>query len=255
MPAPPTDFDRWVFRPCPRPAAALRLLCLPYAGGSVVAYHGWAELLPAAVEVWALRLPGREARVREPLRTDLAGLVRDAAGPLAERLDSPYALFGHSLGALVAFELARELRRRGRPAAQLAVSGRPAPQRPQRYPPIHRLPDAEFLAALDQRFQAIPPLLREDRAVRELYLPILRADTTMLETYAYRPEPPLGCPLAIYGGRADPEVSPADLAEWQVQTQAGSAVATFPGGHFYLQEQRAELLADLGGRLAGALVP
>lgn len=255
MPAATTDFDRWVFRPEPRPGAALRLLCVPYAGGGAVAFHGWAELLPAAVELCVLRLPGREARVREPLRTDLAALVAEAADALEADPAGPYALFGHSLGALVAFELARELRRRGRPPVHLAVSGKYAPQVPLRHPPVYGLPDAEFLDALDRRFAAIPPLIRDDPVARNFYLPILRADATMLETYAYRPEPPLGCPLSAHGGRSDPEVSPADLAGWAKQTAAGFRLATYPGGHFYLQPERAALVAAVAADLTGLLVP
>jgi medium-chain acyl-[acyl-carrier-protein] hydrolase len=251
----PADFDRWIFRPLPRDGAAMRLLCVPYAGGSVVAYHGWAESLPADVDLWVLRLPGRESRVREQLRTDLLALADEATAAFVSEVDGPFCLFGHSLGALVAFELARSLRRHGRPPAHLAVSGRSAPHRPLRYPAIYGLPAEEFLTALDDRFQAIPPILREDPAIRDFYLPILRADTTMLETYSYRPEPPLDCPISAFGGRTDPEVTETDLHGWCEQTAAGFSVTMFPGGHFYLQDHRAQLLRALRGHHLPLLVP
>jgi medium-chain acyl-[acyl-carrier-protein] hydrolase len=251
------EFERWVFRPSPRDDAALRLICVPYAGGSVVAYHGWAELLPADVELWVIRLPGREARVREPLHTDLIELVAMAAAVCARQLDGmPFCLFGHSLGALVAFEMARELRRAHRAMpTHLAVSARSAPQYPLSYPPIHELPDADFLAALDDRFNAIPPVIRDDCTARDYYLPILRADTAMLETYLYRPEPPLECPIAAFGGLADPEITEANLQGWREQTAGGFTVTMFPGSHFYVRDNRPALVRALGQHLVHALIP
>ncbi|MCF6524506.1 thioesterase II family protein [Streptomyces sp. JJ36] len=256
MTADRSDFDRWVLRPGPRTDPPLRLLCVPYAGGGPAAFQGWNELLPDAVEPWLLRLPGREARFREEPHTEVSRLVKEAAAVLGPALDGPYALFGHSLGALLAFELARELRRGyGREPVHLSVSARAAPHLPLRHAVVHRLPDDLLLEALDRRFQAIPPALRDDPQLRALYLPVLRADVTLLETYAHTEEPPLSCPVTAYGGTDDPEFGPGELEAWRRHTSAGFRVRSFPGGHFFLNTERAALTAEVTGDLLATLVP
>lgn len=256
MSLPAEDFDRWVLRPAPRANPLLRLICVPYAGGGPAAFQGWSELLPDVVEPWFLRLPGREARFRETPRTEVAGLVKEAAAVLAPALAGPYALFGHSLGALLAFELARELHRSaGAEPVHLTVSARAAPHLPQRHAVVHRLPDEEFLEALDRRFQAIPPAVRDDARLRDLYLPVLRADVTLLETYEHVPAPPVSCPVTAYGGSEDPEFRAGDLEGWGRHTAAGFRLRTFPGGHFFLTAQRAALVDDLVCDLDAAMVP
>ncbi|MYU24694.1 alpha/beta fold hydrolase [Streptomyces sp. SID8352] len=253
----PSDLDRWVLRPAPRAAPLVRLLCLPYAGGGTAAFQGWGALLPDAVEPWLLRLPGREARFREEPRTDVPALVEEAAAVLGPALDGgPYAVFGHSLGGLLAFELARELRRSyGTEPVRLAVSARAAPDLPLRHTVVHRLPDDLFLKALDERFGAIPPAVRDDPQMRALYLPSLRADVALLETCAHVPGPPLSCPVTVYGGRDDPEFSREELEGWRRQTASGFRLRVFPGGHFFLAPCRAELVADLADDLLAATVP
>lgn len=150
----------------------------------------------------------------------------------------------------------RALRERGAPEpALLAVSARNPPQQRTYGGGVHRLPDDEYLDVLDSRYGAIPPLLREDAQMRALYLPILRADTTMLETYRYVPGRPLGCPVVAYGGAEDPETSSATLGAWAEVTGAGCATAVLPGGHFFLGSSREELLGLLSAELLRALVP
>ncbi|MDT5036788.1 MAG: hypothetical protein QOE03_1973 [Micromonosporaceae bacterium] len=249
------DFDRWILRPVPRPDAALRLICAPFAGGGVTVFHGWAERLPGYVEPWLLRLPGREVRLRERPHTDLLALVREAAAVCAYRLDRPFALFGHSLGALVAFELARQLRRgHGREPLHLAVSGRRAPCLPERCETVHHLPDDEFLNMLDRRFNAIPPVIRDSPEMRALYLPILRADMTMLETYRYREEAPLDCSISAFGGTRDPEAGFDDLMGWSSLARGGFTATIFPGDHFFLQPQRDAVLRALARELSRVLI-
>ncbi|MFD8525152.1 thioesterase II family protein [Streptomyces capillispiralis] len=251
--------DRWVLRmrhASGPPDPLLRLVCVPYAGGGAAVYHGWAERLPGAVEPWAVRMPGRDARLHEPPRTDLVATAGELADALAPSLTEPYAFFGHSLGAFLAFETVRALRRRGvREPVLLAVSARNPPQQRTYTGSVHRLPDDEYLDVLDRRYGAIPPLLREDAQMRALYLPILRADTTMLETYRYVPGPPLGCPVLAYGGAEDPETTAATLGAWAEVTGAGCTTAVLPGGHFFLASSREPLLAHLTDELLRALVP
>ncbi|MEU3252305.1 alpha/beta fold hydrolase [Streptomyces sp. NPDC006997] len=234
----------------------VRLVCVPYAGGGAAAFHSWSELLPATIEPWAVRMPGRDARLQEPLRTDLLATARELAEALAPELTGPYAFFGHSLGAFLAFETVRALRGLGLPEpVLLAVSARNAPQHRTYAGSVHRLPDDEYLDVLDRRYGAIPPLLREDAQMRAMYLPILRADTTMLETYRYTPGPVLDCPVLAYGGVDDPETTTASLAAWAEVTGAGCGTLLLPGGHFFLQPSRERLLTHLSAELLRALVP
>ncbi len=251
-----TEFDRWILRPAPRDDAALRLVCAPYAGGSAAAFHGWADRLPEGVDVWLLRLPGRDARLHDPPSTDLAELVPAITAAIAGGLTEPFALFGHSLGASIAFELTGELvREHGLRAAQLSVSARCAPHIHTSHEGLHELPADEFMEALERRFQAIPPAIKEDRELRDLYLPILRADAQLLETYRPTLGAPLDCPITAYGGREDPEVSKQQLAEWSQHTNAGFSMTMFPGGHFYLQSERDHLLRLISRDLVRCLVP
>ncbi|MDC2946533.1 thioesterase II family protein [Streptomyces heilongjiangensis] len=256
--APVRPADLWALRMREATARAplLRLFCVPYAGGGAAVYHGWADRLPGVIEPWAVRMPGRDARLHEPLRTDLVATAEELADALAPLLTQPYAFFGHSLGAFLAFETVRALRERGAPEpALLAVSARNPPQQRTYEGCVHRLPDDEYLDVLDSRYGAIPPMLREDAQMRALYLPILRADTTMLETYRYVPARPLGCPVVAYGGAEDPETSAATLGAWAEVTGAGCATAVLPGGHFFLGSSREELLGLLSAELLRALVP
>lgn len=251
-----TAFDRWILRPDVRPDAPLRLICVPYAGGGPAAFHSWAAELQGGAELWLLRLPGREARLQEPLMYSVDEIVRDAAAALAGQLSEPFAVFGYSVGAWIAFELVRELRSRyGLRAAHLGVAARPAPQTPLHHPVMHTLPDDLFLEVLDRRFQAIPPVIRDMPEMRELYLPMLRADTTVLETYRFRPGPLLDCAISAFGGTGDTDCSRQDLRAWREQTTSDFRLCMLPGGHFFLHTQRAPLLDALSTDIYRSLVP
>jgi medium-chain acyl-[acyl-carrier-protein] hydrolase len=235
-----------VLRPLPQPNAALRLFCLPYAGGGASAYHPWARLLPPAIELCAVQLPGREARLREAPYTSFGEAVAGLGEALCPLLDRPYALFGHSLGALLAFELARWLRRNGQPEPeQLFVSSRRPPQLPEPYPPVAGLPDEEFIAKIQERYGGIPQLILQEPELMRMFLPILRADFKVLESYRYSVEPPLGCALAVFGGSEDAIATLAALREWQQHAAGTFSLREFAGGHFYLQTARAEVVASV----------
>ncbi|HEX8692609.1 MAG TPA: alpha/beta fold hydrolase [Longimicrobium sp.] len=249
----PGGLGSWVMVPRPAPSARLRLFCFPYAGGGASIFYPWARLLPPEVELCAVQLPGREARLSERPIGDLAELTDRLYDALLPYFDRPFAFFGHSNGGLMAFELARKLRREGRRGpVHLFVSGRPAPQLALDEPPIHSLPEPEFLDAL-RRFQGTPEEVLQNAEIMQLISPMLRADFALGETYAYREERPLAIPISSYGGRTDDEVSEEQAAAWREQTSAEFHLKMFPGGHFFLNTDRALVLEELSRELRGAL--
>ena len=169
--------------------------------------------------------------------------VADALRP---HLDVPFALFGHSMGALVVFELTRELRRRRVPLpVLLAVSGHEAPQRPDPDPPIAHLPDAEFIRELRARYDGIPEQVLAEQELLQLLLPVLRADVLLMESYVYGDEPALECALSCYGGEQDRHVGREDLEAWREQTRGPFTLRVFPGGHFFIESARDAVLKAL----------
>ncbi|NER37551.1 MAG: thioesterase [Oscillatoria sp. SIO1A7] len=239
----------WLACPRPNSQARLRLFCFPYAGAGASVFYPWSSQLPEDIELWAVQPPGREKRLREPLLTSLSSLIETLVPILKPYLDCPFALFGHSIGALVIFALARELRRRNYPVPKhLFVSGRRAPQTPALHPPIHQLPDAAFLAELD-RYNGTPEAVLQNRDLMELFLPILRADLAIAETYSYVPEAPLDFPISAFGGLEDESVSPDRLAAWEKQSDRAFSLQMFPGGHFFFKSNPEALLKAISQQL------
>ena len=229
----------------PRPVARprVRLMCLPYAGGSAAIYQPWAAALPADVELWVAQLPGRGRRFGEPCAERIDQLL-DGLAPALATSECAYALFGHSMGAALAFELARRARRDGAPAAAyLLVSGLRAPGCAPREE-IHALPDDAFVAELRKLGGMRDEVLREPELLSVL-LPMLRADLRLVATWKSAREPPLSMPIAAFGGLSDAAVPVADLESWREHTLAGFSVHLFPGGHFFLHEAREALIALL----------
>ena len=240
------DFREWCVVQPAREAARFRLICFPYAGGGPTAFHGWADALPGAIELCALRLPGRGIRLREPAVASMPELVAVLADVIAPELSAAtYGFFGHSLGARVAFELTRELERRRLPLpAKLWLSASRAPQLPPRRAPIHELPDAEFLAEL-RRYEGAPAEVFANHELMAIYAPIVRADLALHDTYTHQPGPPLAVPMSALGGVDDPYVLSSDLEAWSEHTISGFDVQSFPGGHFFVNASRALLLDRL----------
>ena len=226
-----------------KPAAHLRLFCFPNAGGGAALLHSWLNGLPSVIDMQPIHLPGRDRRRAEPPFVHMDALIRDVAGVMESSLDLPFALFGHSVGGLMAFEMARELRRRGLPApVRLFVSAARAPQTTPSLAPIHHLPYQEFIDALVKRYDAIPAPVLADQELMQIFLPILRADLEILETYAYRPEAPLSCPITVLGGLQDSTVARSQLESWQQQTTDTCELHMFQGNHFFLREARPQIL-------------
>ena len=238
--------------PRPRPDARLRLLLLPHAGGGASMFRGWADALPPDVEVCPVQLPGRENRVAERAFDRMEPLVRALADVRERWRDLPYAVFGHSNGALVGFELARLARlarRTGTPGpVHLFASGRRAPDVPSRLPDVHRLPDAELIEELG-RLGGMPVQVTQHPELMQLLLPLLRADMALIETYEYRDEPPVSIPITAYTGTGDPRVTVDEAQAWERHTTGGFRLRVFPGDHFYLARGDGQVLATLSADL------
>jgi medium-chain acyl-[acyl-carrier-protein] hydrolase len=245
--------SRWLAFPAPNPSAAGRLLCLPHAGAGAATFRDWPRGLPPGVELVAVQLPGRESRLAEPPLDTMTELLPRLAEALRPYLDRPFALLGHSMGARVAFELARHLRRSGPRPATLYVSGCPAPQLPAR-PAVHDLPRDQFVTML-RRLGGTPSEVFDLPELLEMVLPVLRADFAVVETCTYTDEPPLDCRVVAFCGREDPEATPAEVEAWRAQTGSAFTMHVMDGGHFFLHERRADLLrlisADLNEVMTG----
>lgn len=251
----PSPVDRQILNPWfiasrQNPRAKLLLFCFPYAGGGDLIFRDWHKGLPSGIEVRRVLLPGRGSRLREPLYNHLIPLVKAIAEALIGHVDRPFALFGHSLGAMISFELARYLRDKyAIQPAQLFVSGRRAPQIPQIEPLTYNLPDDEFLCEL-RRLNGTPEEVLTQPELMELMLPILRSDFSLCQTYAYSAGAPLNCPIAAFGGIDDIETNDGQLEAWREQTTGFFSTQVFPGGHFFIHQMRPQLLQSLSDRLS-----
>ncbi|MBW4447027.1 MAG: thioesterase II family protein [Spirirestis rafaelensis WJT71-NPBG6] len=242
-------FDSWVTCPKPNPEASLRLFCFPYAGGSSLIFRTWVNSLPKSVEVCPVELPGRGTQMKLPLFTRMEPLVKAIAPIVLPYLDKPFAFFGHSMGGLLSFELARQLRTEySISPLHLFVSGRRAPQIPSSKPLIHALPETEFKEEL-QRLNGTPSSVLQNTELMQLLIPILRADFAVLETYIYKNEPPLECSITAFGGLQDQEVNVEELEGWQEQSKASYKLQMFPGDHFFIQSSQPLLLQMLAKHL------
>lgn len=243
-------FDSWIIYTKPNPQARLRLFCFPCAGSIASAYRIWPNHLPADVEVCLVQLPGRGSRLKEKPFTSLSALVQTLLPILQPYLNLPFVFFGHSMGAVLGFEIARQLRQQvDLSPVHLFVCSSPAPHRSNRNPPIHVLPEAEFVAELGHRYNAIPQSILQDNKLMQLFLPVLRADLTMLETYVYTVEKPLDCPISAFGGLEDRVVSSCELAEWRDQTRSSFTLKMFPGDHFFLHSTKSPFLEVLSQQM------
>jgi pyochelin biosynthesis protein PchC len=228
----------------PRPRAKLRLVCFPHAGGAASFFHTWGGRLAAQVELLATQYPGREDRISEPCIEDMDQLADAAAAALAPALDRPVALFGHSMGAAVAYEVARRLERRYRVSpVRLFVSGHPAPH--YQHPSSLHLLDDEQLAAELRRLDGTSELVLEHEELRALVFPIVRSDYRLIETYRTAPGPRLECPVVALLSEDDPEVTLDEARAWRSVTHGNFEVRVFPGNHFYLVPHEPRVIDEL----------
>lgn len=214
--------------------ARLRLFCFPYAGGGNQIFRSWAASLPSPIEVCPVQLPGRGNRMNGPRYTNLLTLTKAIANVIRPFLDLPFAFFGHSMGATIAFELSRELRRSGNlqpihlfPAAQFA------PHSPHEREVTYNLPELELIEKV-RDIKGTPKEVLDHPELMEVMIPLLRADFEMVESYTYVPEAPLDCPITVLGGLEDLDLTRARLEEWRQHTTASFSLRMLPGDHFFI---------------------
>jgi medium-chain acyl-[acyl-carrier-protein] hydrolase len=216
--------------------ARATILCFPYAGGGASFYRPWNVFAPRTIAICPVQPPGREERFAEPCFDRMTNFVAAAADVLLPAVRPPYALFGHSMGGLVSYELTHELIRRGAPMpAHLFVSATPAPHLASTIPAIYDRPREEFLQAV-QRYRGLPDAVLRSPELLELILPRLRADIAVTDTYAYAERPPLTIPITAFSGSDDDIVTPATIDAWREHTVTTFRHERFPGGHFFIAE-------------------
>jgi medium-chain acyl-[acyl-carrier-protein] hydrolase len=221
----------------------LRLLCFAHAGGSAVQFRRWERGLPNTVEICAVQLPGRETRVREPFITRIPPLIDELVDVLWPVMDRPVAVLGHSLGARIGFEFVRRICARsdtGR-IAHLFVSGSPAPHVPRTQPPSFNLPEREFIQVLKD-YGGTPPEVFADPELLQFLLPRLRADLELYDTYVFTSGQPLDVPITAFAGELDPRTTPETVKAWSEHTRSKFRFRVFPGSHFFLYANLAQVL-------------
>jgi medium-chain acyl-[acyl-carrier-protein] hydrolase len=232
----------WLQRERPRSTARVRLFCFAHAGGGPAAFRPWRGRLGPEIDLCSIVLPGRDGRRREPPCNRMQQVISPLVDAMRSAMDLPFALFGHSMGAAIAYEVARHLASSslGEPL-RLFVSGRRAAQLPARRSPFHVLPDHDFLRMLGS-LNGTPPEVLADPELLQVFLPCLRADFELIETYQPEPGPHLSCPVSAYCGDSDPEVNARELVAWSRVTSGEFRSRMFKGDHFYLQGANEELL-------------
>lgn len=240
--------SKWFIKKQTSPKERLRLFTLPYAGGGASIFRNWEKELPPNIGIYAVQTPGRENRISEAPHTSMDALVKELAQAMAPYLDLPFCLFGHSLGARIAFETARHLRTTwGVEPRHLIVSASRGPHIPEPRP-LHQLQDHAFVAELN-RFSGTPKEVLRNRELMALLLPMLRADFSVDETYRCHEAPSLDCPITVIGGKSDPEATQDELIAWAPYTTSRFALKMIEGDHFFLVDRQKDLLCTLSALL------
>jgi medium-chain acyl-[acyl-carrier-protein] hydrolase len=232
----------WLEHLSPAATPSLRLFCIPYAGGSANIYRAWQKWFPGQIDLCLVHLPGRGRRINEPPLNRLTPLATAIADCISERSSVPYALYGHSMGAAISFEVCRKLfRRKGPSPRHLLVSGRRAPQCPRDEPVTFNLPHDEFIEQL-RNLNGTPREILDHPELMEIFINVLRADFEALETHEYQDGEPLPCPITVYGGLQDQDVPAEDCHAWKQQTSAECKVRLFQGDHFFIRDPEPEFI-------------
>ena len=233
--------------PGPRDSAeaAFRLFCFHHGGGGASSFNSWYRLLPPSVDMFRVQLPGREDRLEERLIGNIDGVLEGLVPQLAPLLDRPAVFYGHSLGAIIAFEAIRRLRRdcRSLPEA-LFVSGRRAPHLALSHPPFGLATEDDLIAYLAS-MGGMPDALLKKAHWRNQLLPIVREDLNISDLYVYRQEPRLPCPITFFAGVSDPWVKPVERQGWQPHTASAFRLVELAGGHFFSREEQATIAAEI----------
>lgn len=238
----------WILR-SGHPGRKLNLFCFCYAGGNAAVFNHWQSLVHPAIEICAIQLPGRGSRFHETPIAAMSELIPALADVIARQGPLPFAFFGHSMGALLAFEVARHYQLLGYSMPRhLIASGCDAPRYRESSPRIHRLSDEDFLEKL-QEYNGTPVEVLQHRELMQLLLPIIRADFSVVEEYSYRPGKLLGIPLTVYAGTRDDHEMPEQVSGWSEETVSVCNVEWFDGDHFFINSHRNEVVASINATL------
>lgn len=236
------------YRPSPKLDTADELLfCLPFAGAGIGAYRAWDQSFPDSTAVLPIELPGRERRIKESPYQRMDTLVEDLWTALSPLMSRPWSVFGHSMGAAVAHALCQRAVREGHAPELLILSARRAPNEPPAHPPLFELPDEELITAVESLYGPFPEVLRRHPALLRSFLPTLRADLEVLDTYTPSITPRLDCPIVALLGEDDHVIPPKTMEGWREVTESSFELITLPGGHFMVrdrQEAREQVLSQ-----------
>jgi medium-chain acyl-[acyl-carrier-protein] hydrolase len=239
----------WLDFPTLRSNSSMRLFCFPYAGGSGAIFRGWQKAFSASVDVCPIQLPGRGSRIREPMMKRVDSVVTALKEELKPYLDRPFAFFGYSMGATIAFELTRSLRNELCPQpVQLFVAARRSPDWPASEERDYDLPAAELIARL-RDLNGTPKEILDNPEAMELMLPLVRADFEIIQTYEYKPQPPLQVPIDAFAGSEDVDTPPERMEGWKGHTTSEFSLTVIPGDHFFFHHAQKELLELLTARI------
>lgn len=242
--------ELWIRFLPPKPNPSLRLFCFPYVGGNSNIFRTWSNYLPASVEICAIELPGRGKRIMDAPLSDIDTLIDILITVFKPYLNEPFAFFGHSMGALISFELTRKIRQKYNiEPDRLFVSGHRAPQIPNPETPIYDLPEADFIEQL-RSIKGTPQAVLENDEMMKIIMPVLRADFEICDTYIYTPDVPLNCSIIAFGGDRDKGTKRGKLRAWQNQTKGSFSKYILSGNHFFLHSAQKDLLELLSQQLS-----
>ncbi len=244
-----TNRDKWFFCRKPNPQASIRLFCFPFGGGGASVFHNWADAMGNDIEVRALQLPGRETRFTEPREKDLNKLINDIEQAIEAYQDKPFAIFGYSFGALLAFEVSRKLARQGKKMPiHLFIAALQAPQVPDAHPPISALPNDDFIRKVEYFYEPQGEAWN-NLELREFLLPVLKDDIALYESHVYREDALLPCPIDVFAGEHDLSIPLEATRHWSEQTSNTINHHVFPGGHFFIDNS----INEITGLVSNAL--